>query len=116
MKRWWAVWSVEGFPFPAEAENEDEAYRLALVEMERQGTTPLGPHAVSPVIREDETWDPGIGTRRVRLENGRYLRLVGDGSAHDSAGNQWLEIMAGKGEPDKDGEFTRYRVLGWAEK
>ena len=115
MKKWWAVWSDEGFPFAAEAEDEAEAYRLALQEMERQGTSPLGAHAVSPVVPEDASQDMGIGPC-VLLEDGRYLDTVGDGSAHDEDGGEWWSILEGVGEPGEDGEYEIYRLVGWAEK
>ena len=112
MAQWWAVWDNLGFPHAAESETAEEAWRLALPEIERQGVKPAGPRQVSPVVPEKRVEDAGL--RDVWLEDGTYLRAVGDGSAHDDAGNRWWDVGVGIGEPDAEGEYSTYRSLGWA--
>ena len=42
----------------------------------------------------------------VELENGLWLKEVGDGTAHDDNGDQWVEVQ-------REVEGERWEVLGW---
>jgi hypothetical protein len=49
----------------------------------------------------------------VELENGVWLKEVGDGTAFDESENKWKQVSKGIGEPDVDGDYAEYQCLGW---
>ena len=51
----------------------------------------------------------------VVLQDGTILRLRGDGTGTSEGGTDYTTVSRGMGEPDGEGGYNEYEILGWAE-
>ena len=51
----------------------------------------------------------------VVLQDGTILRLRGDGTGTSEGGTEYTTVSRGIGEPDGEGGYDEYEVLGWVE-
>lgn len=50
---------------------------------------------------------------RLELDDGTTLRVAADGYGVDDQGGEWEEVFKGIGDPDPDGNYSRYERVGW---
>lgn len=63
-------------------------------------------------IISEKTW---YGTTYLDLTNGVTLHLRGDGTGTAENGTEYTCVSRGVGDPDDEGNFDTYEILGWVE-